>query len=1254
MRVITLIVIILLSASIPAQLQTTGISAPASTGNHYNFTSLSPGTFPKSNGNFSFSLSGATTDFNASIVQGIGENGLGIRAEHSGSWSFFSAAMNSSATDRNISLVFSWNNRLNAGFTDSYIVFMNGGSALLNVSFGPSNGYRTKISYSGSSAYLGPEPSMNALWSISLYSPLNSSMAYLDVTNVSSPGLNVPVSLSLPGAVQPGIISVLAGGEICNLTLYSISDTPSHPSSVASINGRTAYHTSNTTLAYDVRGFAGFSGFPAMLEKINSLVYAGSTGNIYLLNYYNGSRKLLYANTDVNGTVWISDTAATGSVFCIIAHNTSFSLVDFNESTFTTTVSTENMTLPGRFMAVETGGNILVAGLHGNLFSFSPSDLSLIEAVNVSALAGRANTTLLDSYGNASGYYVQYYDSSNSTVFTASVDPVSLAVSGMEFSGMSPVDGSMNIISYSSDRARITAVVSYSPVKALSLLAEGRFTVIPAGGSITGFETAQSGEALIQDNNAYDVMTENGTFESTNLQYIEGQSIWFNGTSGVLVSGNLATTFNLAGYSAYSPDSITLAGNSSYYLSGDSQIRFSVSSALEYELSAAINNQTYNAQNADIMTVNSSALPDGSFGLRARAENTAGYISYFNSTAEVDNGYPYFTTSLQNVSFVSNTTRISYSVNWSVGIRTVSVDYLDSVFLLPSPGGSFTLNSGNYSGIFNISFTLTDAFGRVFHYNYTETAIWNNPSSLSLNIYNGEYFNESGVKVAWSSIRYVTGYKISVYGPQGEHSYSSLSGSCLVNLGNGNYTLKVMAELNDTSSLEIGEANFTVMLYDPGLRISHSSDSAYSFTGNSGNSSFFYSVKSNVTSTISAHLYSPSGELISDYSSYDSFNLSIGHRNSSLSMNGKYTVRISATGPSRLTNTSEYAFSVNNTLPANPVRNGSALYTDHPYAYLRSFRYADYSLHLERNGTERNYTGLSRNGSLTLYRGTGVYNFTLTVFSGSMNSNASEFSVFYFNSPPVISHSLQYSILANTSSENLKLGISDSVPESSVTITYGNSSTINATQDYTTGVLLKFSHDGNYTVHVHARDYCGNTNSTEFSLTVRYFPELKSADIGLLNLFIFQSLKAHLGGIKTSSFNITWEVNGIAERSGSSFLSSLPMGYDNVTLLVNNGNSTVSVHRSVLSTGPYVPLAAVALLIAMTAYRRNSGSSDEDAINEFLSGCDGLKVPAILKLSRKKKLKAGSVRSALERMAESGKAEFALDPDGEKYLRMKK
>lgn len=1251
-RLIAIITVMLLIVIIPVHSSASTEPMVQKSFDYYNFTSLSPGTVPASDSTFALSDKGASTGFNTTIMPGVGMNGLDVAAQHYGKWSALVTSIRNVSGGSNISILFSWNNRQSSSLTGDYVILENSTSTLLNITFGPASGYEMKVAGNQKSNIIGTEPPMNMLEKLSIFIPQDSSLAYFELENNSFSGKVFPVIFNTVNTGNLDNLSLGIGGQYCNLTMYNISYSNSIPKSIVSNYTGSGYSiTSGPTTSLHLYG--NYSGEQVIAKNVNSIIFPGLNGSLFRYNYYNGSLALIYNNTYANGTEWISSASWGSNYYFIISNGSSFAFITINTENLSLYQQKVNYSLPARFLVQYDSGIISILGYAGIIDLFNRTDPGNILNLNLLGSNGTSGSiALVQSSTHRSSIRPEYFDDSTASYYRYSINTASGAVVLVSSKANSPYFSNPKVMGYSSTPVEIVSMLDSTTTGTQALMGSNGTVVLPSTSNSTTFQASEAGRFLVSGPSFYYGLNDSGVEYTTSIAYLHGQKVWYNGSYGIIsgTSGNVL--FNSSTSSLYSPYKISITGNSSYSLTGTQYLDFNVSSGLQYTARLEFGNASVTVKNSERFLINSSRITNGRYVLNVTGINVAGYSGKFNSVIYIDNGVPEFNVSLNQSGFVSNTTSVSYSLNWSIGISSVNVSYLGNTYSLTGSNGRFPLLTGNFNGMMNLSFGVMDNFGKTFYYNYSENVIWNNPANFSLNIWNGEYLNNTSLNLKWSSLSYVKYYSLNVFSGLVWNNMTEYTNHTKLLLKNANYKIAVYANLLNNSSEKIANANITVINYAPGISLKRSTDSQYSFFGNSVNSTFSMNATTNVSSIISANIYSPNGTLVLHEQAVNTLNLTVKADQAGFKENGTYYLNIIATGLSRLNSSTSLSFRVNNTVPVNPVLTGSKFYTNTSTVNIGHDSYPNSILSIGINGFTLQYS-VNSNGLVSLSNGTGTYNFTLTVYSGSMNYNTTSFSVYYYTEPPEILYSIPSQYLNNTADLNLSVAFRDPVPVKSLRIVPGNHSAIKENPN-AGKYVIHFNSDGNYSVSIEAVDNCGNYNNTTFSVQVNYYPSIRALNFGSTDLIILQDLTAKIEGSNTGNMSETWYVNGREIGSGISLVTSLPFGVDNVTLTVTDGNRSASVSKNVVSSGPYIPAIAVIGLVALSVYRRYSGTEDPEKIMEYLKGCSGIKVRAILKLGKKAGLRRTAVNARMELLVSENKAVFALDPDGEKYFKLKK
>jgi hypothetical protein len=110
------------------------------TGTYY-FSNNPSGTFPSNSSLFHFSAIGNSSTLTAETGKGTNGTGLLLSTSNGNGASYLAIEVNGTYLNFSILISFSWNDTRNFGFTEDYIALMSGASTMLNLSFGPDDGY---------------------------------------------------------------------------------------------------------------------------------------------------------------------------------------------------------------------------------------------------------------------------------------------------------------------------------------------------------------------------------------------------------------------------------------------------------------------------------------------------------------------------------------------------------------------------------------------------------------------------------------------------------------------------------------------------------------------------------------------------------------------------------------------------------------------------------------------------------------------------------------------------------------------------------------------------------------------------------------------------------------------------------------------------------------------------------------------------------------------------------------------------------
>ena len=1246
MRIIAIIITIMLIAIIPSSSSVSyAIHRPGCepTDPCYNFSSSAMGSYPISNASFHFWNTGDSNDFHAVISSGIGMNGMNVCSYHFGKWSFFNAAVCSCIVATNISVCFSWNNLLSAGLTGDSIILSSGSSPFLNISFGPYYSYGTRVCSTGNVTTLPNEPSMDAVCKLDIVEDRNLSSFYISSVNGRGEYTAVAVPIHSEDFPSSSNLTLSFGGECSNLTVYSLKTNAVNPPHYA--YSKTSERFDEVS-RYDhlITTENNYTGSYIVSRSTNSILYVASNSSIMRYNYYTMESSSLYSAGNGNNS-WASSYSSGSQAAFILAGLNSYSFVDVNESSFSVHSFLYHIALNSTGYLESYDGGFILPLENGTVMILNRNGEISTEKDLLTAVQKMADPYLLYSGENAQSYDIAYYLQGDSEVIHFSLNISDLVMENETFTNMTSLGGKIGVTQVYDSGNETWSVLSFSSQNAGIIFSVNGLLIIPYSISRITFSNGNSGDIWI-GTNSHIIEVKGNTVMNTGIPYAEGSPFFVSSGFLFVQDSGYEALFNLSGMDPYSPFHISVSGNNSFLMTSTYNMSLNVKSELPYILTAQLQGLLYNS-NSSVIVINTSSLENGKYSVNVSAVNTAGYTSEFNATAMIDNGLPVMKNSFQTTDYFHTGEEVNYSVEWKIGISSIVVNYLGKSYSLNTPNGSFVLNAGNYSGFMDISFLVTDNYGRQFFFNYSVIMVYEGNVRVNMSIYNGEYLNTTFLNLSWTELSSVRYYEVDLNHDGTLTNYSSSVNEIPLNLTDGKFSITVLAFLLDNSTFLIGEANITVITSPPALLISHSNDTFYSFFGDSANSSLYLNARSGNSSEITLHIFAPDGSILQSALGVNELNYTIQRNNSLFTANGIYTVNVTATGKSRLNTYYEFNFIVNNTIPENPFTNGEVIYTNSSFVSMAGLG-SRYSLFLiNGNGESQYYVdnfGIIMNT-------TGIFEFSLSVMSDSLNVNTSVFTVYFFNLSPSLIVDGYNKTLTSSPAVSLHLHIMDGSPLSSVTLRYGDRVMVLGTK-YNQTVKIVFPYDGNYNVTIGVADKCGNFNSTSFSVMVEYYPFLSSYRESVLNFFAFQSLSVKLTGYNLSAFKEKWYVNGRPVGNGRSILYSSSFGMLNITVEISYSNLTYYSGREVFSTGPYVILAAVLAVSVYFLYPLFFYSNDDELAMKLLTDCSGLRVSEIRKQSRKKHIRFDAVKRKMDILTGKGKAKIFYDPDGNEYFKL--
>ncbi|MHB1708965.1 MAG: hypothetical protein ACYCT2_05770 [Thermoplasmataceae archaeon] len=1214
-------------------------------GNYYSFSGQNIGAFPQNTTWIGFSHAGNGTGFNASIEDGQFGKGVRITTQDNFSMSYLRMALATSLYSM-VQLGFSWNDNLSIGFTLVSFPVYYGNSRVGDILINRSQN-ATVISAQGVKYRLSYEPGMDGYYDIKLF--FSSSYGrnfYMEIFRNNSNNIVLPLDIPT-GTTYGGNLSIMAGGGISNINIYNITDVSGSSGIFQPVQNGTPMSASSFAIPAAFRPY-GTQGQAILFPSQNSAYYIGWNSDIIKYNYENGSFSqisLTGANSSfkpVGMNSWLD------TVYVLMSGPSSLTIFSLNM----TSGSQENFTLHGLQDPVgllTPGGDELAA--YNSSGSISTINVSTGNSPGViSAWPTGTAYRMAGIYAGTGFIMVEGVNLTSGSAVTERIDPVSLAKVMVSENSYSRFDGSIGIYMTGTDSE------GYSSIMSSTLSGESYFTI--AGGSneflqqnISGI--ACSGSSPVIFNGSSYVVIGNSSRESLPIPDITAPTLWINGnfSAGSEMNATELVIFYHDQADVFSGKNVSLKISSHYFLKGLAHVNTTVTSAVGYNVEISIGNFRFVSDNEDLI-INSTAIPDGNYSMSVYVSNSDGYNSTATASCTVDNNNPAVISTPDNGS--------SVYVGQAIGVEVSNISgFLKAEISSPSVNETtyFTgihINVTATPGMkrFPIYFNVTDIYGEVFSRYLTFTILNTSYSDFGTNLYNGEFFSHGNVTLTWTPIRNVSSYGLRVQGRNYLTNVSVEGTNYSMQVGNGNFTLFIYPILGDGSVLTEFEFNFTVISYSPGVAVSCSNRSGYSFFGNSLNNSVFIALNSNITSEIRANFTSPSGTVFDRLNGSSRLQVLIGRDSPGFEDNGIYTFSYLSVSESGTRTAGSIRIAVNNTIPVIGNPPGKSLFINVSSLHIKPVFPGNSRMlySLSTGPFQENYTELE-NGTVGLGQPPGVYRVSLMDITRSGNFAFYNFTVLYSDAEPVISVNVSGTQARFVNYTTVSYEVSDPAPLKSIELVLGNHVIAVSNPARNGSFLVFFNSDGVYNLSVAAEDLCLNSNrSTNVTVNVTYYVTVSSA-------FITSSIFGNSGkfsidmtGTNLQNVNISWYLDGKYAGSGKSLSADLPLGNSNVTCVFGYDGKTFEISRENFVVG-FDPFYAVLLFIMGISGSRYALSRKKDgAARELILSSSGKSLSEIKALGRENRVPGVTIRRQVRKLSGSGEIMIERDLNREIYV----
>lgn len=1202
------------------------------TGTYY-FSNNPSGTFPSNSSLFHFSVIGNSSTLTAETGKGTNGTGLLLSTCNGNGASYLAIEVNGTYRNFSLSISFSWNDTRNFGFTEDYIALMSGANTMLNLSFGPDDGYGLFEYRNSSSKHVSGEPSQNTLCNLSISYASGSGSTYFSFL---ANGQNSSIPLMYPAAcIVNETPKLILGGSISSFTLYSISIgnssrynqfQPSH----------TAITPSKSIIEKDPFGplYYNYAWFDSSL---NTIIGITASNLIAAYNIENSTSYNLYSGKTLNGNLSIIVGDSSSSIIYVASNLTSSIFFTVSKSNLSVSVVTLESTLEGFEGIIGSNGTYVLLGNSGEVayienwvlkssFTISPLLHAFLLNASIESLNVTADWLL------------------NNTIYTTLIHVQNSSFVIVSKSILNSIPSSFTPVKTFSDSGNISSILSYGGNTTASYLS-------PAGYFGLDVVISQGMVAGGISQHFFSIYT------GGNMFLASGQIIY--SFQAVNASGYVPIAFSSFGIILLSPSSMiiyyngshllltgkapTAVINSTYVLRKQVNLDFYIQSTSQFTALLAFGNLTLNSETS-YFKFNSTEISDGSYSALLNISNMQGYKTSYASTIVVDNGNPDLTLSIANNSFVPQNFDLGLNFTFWSQIKNLSIAYAGSNISMIPENQTVHVAFGNLTGSQTIQLDLVDEFGIGHIYQIDVTVISNDTSGFEINLQNGTFLDSTHYLLAWSSVPYTEKYLIEVRGMGIWENISGNSTSTNISLVNGNLTVSISAIQLDGRSLFLAERSIFVVAYSPELLLSGNSSGYYSFYGNSSNDTFILNAQTNSSAFISLDVISANGTVLFTASGHNYVTFNEDNETFIFAANGLYKIRLVATGPSGLSSQATLTLSINNSDPLPIYATGSHIFTNSSLMQVGKDQLpgVNYLYTVYFSGTE---VEQSRGGLFTLLNGTGNYSLVVYELNEWSDHTTVVVPVTYETASPEVNISQQ-----GRNSQHIRYSIEDAAPLKTILLHYLNH-TIALNASHMSGNLnMDMQENTIINVSLYALDACGNYATAETVFITTDFVNITSSSLDAFSIFGIGIFRVGLSGQNIANASVTIKATGDSSNSSLFIEYFMPFGYSTVTAVVSYNGHQFTLTKRVYSIGWYPLIAAVGIFLIVLALRMAGQSSDPEKIQELVFGYANHSMKEIKKQSVRWRVRKKALYATIEAMSKKGLIKVEEDPDGESYL----
>ena len=1208
--------------------------------NFYDFSSLPAGTIPTGNSWINFKTVNATSQFSYSINSTAYGNALHIISCSNSIESYLDMQINYSMPV-SVSFYFMWNDsspRLNRF---NHILFMESSTSIFEYSFGVRNNVLSSIfNTSTGSTVSAFVPEHNDLYRANVsFDPSIDEMSF-GIRNENTGNTSFPMFFNWVPPAKNNNLSILFGGLFPAIYIYNITAENSPQATLPeNTAGHLDYISNSSTISSVNMPYEGNETHSFLDVPLNSVIYVVENGSIAGYNYFDHRSYIISGYTD--GSFQNIETLQSKFSYEVLWFKTGSLLI---RNVDTMTLAVRNETFNGNFSGFSSlisCNNTILYNSSGYIYSINSSDPGSLFSAHV---LPRGYSILSASQGPRS-LYLSSSNGKKIVGYRVALPSLSTSETGESYIGNYWVG--FRPVSYVDENSGAMSIISPNGfgINGDLLTPSGHTYYIPEGFSVLG---SGSSSTILSNGTASFMIIGNSTY-GTNIELPSvSMSIYFasNGSLGVDMTGATITVYHIDEdyFSDYHDriNSVTTYKNEGFM--------FNVTSVLPYTITSFLGNKTFFTVDTDFLAFNLTNTSSGNKVLESVIHNAAGYNSYFNYSFVIDNGIPEVDITPSAGSYVPQNTTFNVSITDPVPIDYVNVTALNRTLTYYSSNFAISPNLYSFTGDLNITLFIMDDLGHNFTRYFLFSVMNENVNGFSWNLNSNNYLSSGNLSLKWVPVANISRYSI-IFGGDLNETFTTSSAELNMTLANGNYSVAMSGQLLDGTITMLGRSNITVITYKPQIAIKTENETYYSFHGNSLNSTFHMTVRSNITSEIALEGILPNGTDFLSIHGNSCIHVAIGSSFPYYS-NGIYRFIITSESLSGTSNSTVFYINVNNTVPILPAFN-NVTYTNRSSIEL-PFNVSeglDYTANTTHNGITVGSRNISEN-TLKLSAGQGLYSINLTVFSRSGNHASSLMVVDYYFDLPVISMQIYNQDLVDDNFTILHYEVNDSAPLKNLTLHENNISEELPAGSSSGTLRVDFSHNGNYSFYLTALDLCGNLNSSNpENVSVKYYDSITGSDIRISIV----GNSAHLESVELGNYSenlqFAWYLNGRYEGNSSTVNLNLPYGYSNITLKVYYNGKTLEVNRRILTLGWIPEIAALAGLAGTFSIRTYRIRRKLKAGMDLVLDNKGKSVKEVVIAGKKTGIPGSTVKKAATKLANEGKISFDRDLDNNLYIK---